>query len=323
MNASLSIFKLNTARAVVACFIVAGAMSLFGTRSALAQEESDDDTEAPLPAVTAETSRFGSDKLLLTGGVSQIEGAAGGGLTPWAVIGGYGTRDQFGATAFFTHIGLSDYSLNDAGALVSMFDRFEIEAAEQRFDTEKVGEALGLGRDFTFRQDVFGLKFKIYGDAVLDQDSWIPQVSAGLQYKKDDQGDVLRSIGAKSDQGVDFYLSATKLYLGESLLVNGTLRFTKANQIGLLGFGGDKNDSYQPEFEGSIAYLLSREFAAGVEYRMKPNNLGIAKENDWYDAFIAWAPNKHLTFTLAYVYLGNIVIKDNQRGLYLSAQVGF
>lgn len=25
-------------------------------------------------------------KLLLTGGVAQIEGAAGGGLTPWAVI---------------------------------------------------------------------------------------------------------------------------------------------------------------------------------------------------------------------------------------------
>ncbi|MGP1665525.1 MAG: DUF3034 family protein, partial [Rhodanobacter sp.] len=28
-----------------------------------------------------------SNKLLLTGGVSQLEGAAGGGLTPWAVIG--------------------------------------------------------------------------------------------------------------------------------------------------------------------------------------------------------------------------------------------
>jgi len=34
-----------------------------------------------------------SGKLLLTGGVSQIEGAAGGGLTPWAVIGGYGTGE--------------------------------------------------------------------------------------------------------------------------------------------------------------------------------------------------------------------------------------
>ncbi|MDE2280798.1 MAG: DUF3034 family protein, partial [Xanthomonadaceae bacterium] len=37
-----------------------------------------------------------SGKLLLTGGVSQIEGSAGGGLTPWALIGSYGTQGQFG-----------------------------------------------------------------------------------------------------------------------------------------------------------------------------------------------------------------------------------
>ena len=38
------------------------------------------------------------DRLIATSGVSQIEGAAGGGLVPWAVIAGYGTRDQFGIT---------------------------------------------------------------------------------------------------------------------------------------------------------------------------------------------------------------------------------
>ncbi len=300
------------------------AVSVFASTCAFAQVDDDDDEAAPpLPEVTAETSRAGSDKLLLTGGVSQLEGAAGGGLTPWAVIGGYGTRDQIGANAFITHLGLPDYTFNAAGALVSVFDRFELEAAEERFDTQNVGAALGIGRGFVFRQDIFGLKLKVLGDAVLEQDSWLPQVSAGLQYKKNDQGDVLAAIGAKSDHGIDFYLSATKLYLGESILVNGTLRFTKANQIGLLGFGGDRNNSYEPELEGSVAYLLSRTFAVGLEYRMKPNNLGIAQEDNWYDAFIAWAPTKHISLTLAYAYLGNIVIKDNQRGLYLSAQIGF
>ena len=34
-----------------------------------------------------------SGRLLLTQGVSNIEGAAGGGLASWAVISGYGTRD--------------------------------------------------------------------------------------------------------------------------------------------------------------------------------------------------------------------------------------
>ncbi len=265
----------------------------------------------------------GSDKLLLTGGVSQLEGAAGGGLTPWAVIGGYGTVNQVGANAFYTRVNVQDYHLDGAGALIGFLDRIELSVAQQRFDTEDVGTALGLGRGFSFRQNIIGLKVKVAGDVVLEQDSWLPQISLGAQFKKNDRGDVLRAIGAKDDQGVDFYVSATKLYLSQSILANVTLRYTKANQIGILGFGGDRNDSYKPQFEGSLAWLLSRKFAIGAEYRMKPDNLGIAREDDWFDAFIAWAPTKHVSLTLAYADLGNIVIKDRQRGLYASVQVGF
>lgn len=279
----------------------------------------------PSPAEQArpQSGLAGSDKLLLTGGVSQLEGAAGGGLTPWAVIGGYGTRDQIGASAFYTRVNVQDYHLDGAGALIGFLDRIELSIARQQFNTEGVGEALGLGRGFTFRQDIIGLKVKVAGDAVLDQDSWLPQISIGAQFKKNDRAAVLSAIGAKDDQGIDFYASATKLYLDQSILANITLRFTKANQIGILGFGGDRNDSYRPQFEGSIAWLLSRNLAIGAEYRMKPDNLGIAREDDWFDAFVAWAPSKHVSLTLAYADLGNIVIKDRQRGLYASVQVGF
>jgi hypothetical protein len=69
--------------------------------------------------------------------------------------------------------------------------------------------------------------------------------------------------------------------------------------------------------------LLSQKWAVGLEYRMKPDNLGIASEDNWFDAFVAYAPNKHVSFTVAYADLGNIVIKDNQRGVYASVQVGF
>jgi hypothetical protein len=265
----------------------------------------------------------GSDKLLLTGGVTQIEGAAGGGLTPWAVIGGYGTRDQIGANAFYTHVGLQDYHLDDLGVLVGFYDRVELSFARQRFDTEQVGAALGLGQGFTFTQKVFGAKVRLLGDAVLEQDSWLPQVALGVQYKTNDQSAVLHAIGAKHDSGTDLYLSATKLYLAQSLLLNGTLRLTKANQAGILGFGGDRHDRYRPQLEASAAYLLSRTLAIGAEYRMKPDNLGIAHEDDWYDVFVAWAPAKHVSLTLAYADLGNIVIHDDQRGLYLSLQIGF
>lgn len=285
-----------------------------GDDDAVAQEEQDQD-ETVLPDI--------SGKLLLTGGVTQLEGAAGGGLTPWAVIGGYGTRDQIGGNVFYTQVNVGDYRLDDTGVLIGIHDRVELSYARQRFDTQHVGALLGLGEGYTFTQDVFGVKVRVAGEAVLDQDRALPQIAVGLQYKRNDRGALLSAIGARDDSGVDVYVSATKLYLAHSLLLNGTLRFTKANQEGILGFGGDRHDRYRPQFEFSAAYLLSRKLAIGAEYRMKPDNLGIAREDDWYDLFVAWAPCKRVSVTLAYADLGNIVIKDHQRGLYASLQVGF
>lgn len=264
-----------------------------------------------------------SGKLLLTGGVTQVEGAAGGGLTPWAVIGGYGTQEQIGANAYYTRVNLSDYSLDSYGVLVGVFDRVELSASRQSFDTEKVGALLGLGRGFKIKQDSFGVKVKLLGDAVLEQDRWVPQVSVGALYKRNQEGALLSAIGAKDDSGTDFYVSATKLYLNQSVLLNATVRFTKANQFGILGFGGDKHDRYRPQFEASAAYLINRNLAVGAEYRSKPDNLNIAVEDDAWDVFVAWAPVKNVSLTVAYVDLGNIVIRDKQRGVYGSLQVGF
>jgi hypothetical protein len=264
-----------------------------------------------------------SDKLLLTGGVTNIEGTAGGGIVPWAIIGGYGTKDQVGGNAFYTNVGLPSYHLGDTGALIGLFDRVEISYAHERFDTENVGAALGLGHGFTFQQDIVGVKVRLLGDAVLEQDSWIPQIAVGAEYKSNNQEAIVKAVGATRSEGTDYYIAATKLYLDQSVLVDLTVRFTDANQTGLLGFGSNGNTNYHVELEGSVAYLLSRNWAIGAEYRQKPNNLAIAKEDDWYDAFVAWAPTKNVSVTLAYADLGNIVIKDNQRGLYASVQLGF
>jgi hypothetical protein len=280
-----------------------------------------DDTPAPFPLM-GQGGFFDSGKLLATGGVSNLEGAGGGGLSTWALISGYGTRDAVGADGHFTYIDLGSYSLWTEGAAVGLFDRVELSYAYQSFDTEDVGAKLGLGKGFTIDQDVVGAKIKLVGDAVYDQDSWLPQVAAGLQYKHNDKGWLVSAIGGKSADGTDFYASATKLFLAESLLVDATLRETKANQFGFLGFGGDRNDSYSTEFEGSAAYLLSRQFAVGAEYRTKPDNLGIAREDDAWDLFAAYFINKNVSVTLAYLNLGNIVIENNQQGVYVSVQAG-
>jgi hypothetical protein len=265
---------------------------------------------------------FDSGKLLATGGVSNVEGAGGGGLATWALISGYGTRDGVGINAHGTFIRTGDYSLWSGGASIGLFDRVELSYAHQSFDTQHVGALLGLGQGFTIDQDIYGAKVKIIGDAVYDQDSWLPQVAAGVQYKRNDRGWLIKAIGGGSDNGTDYYVAFTKLFLAQSLLVNATVRETKANQFGILGFGGDKDNGYSTEFEGSAAYLFSRNFAVGGEYRTKPDNLGIAREDAAWDVFAAYFLTKNVSLTAAYVDLGNIVIKDHQNGAYLSVQVG-
>lgn len=261
-------------------------------------------------------------KLLATGGVTQLEGAAGGGLTPWALIGGYGTNDQIGVNAFGTKVWSDDYNLTAYGAQAGLFNRVELSIARHVFDTEDVGTALGLGEGYEFRQTIFGAKVRLFGDAILDQDSWLPQVAVGIQYKDNERDDLLRAIGARSGNGTDYYVTATKLFLGQSLLVNGTARLTKANELGILGFGGE-DDRHELMLEGSVGYLLSRNWLVGAEYRMKPDNLGIVKESDWFDAFVAWVPSKNVSVTLAYADLGTVAIRDDQKALYLSVQLGF
>ena len=265
---------------------------------------------------------FDGGKLLATGGVSQVEGAGGGGLANWALITGYGTRDGIGANVHYTAVPLPDYTLQTTGVAVGLFDRLELSYAWQAFDTQDVGAALGLGRGFTFHQNIFGAKLKLIGDAVYDQDSWLPQIAVGLQHKENDRGAVIAAVGGKNSVGTDFYVTATKLLLAESLLVDATVRETKANQFGILGFGGDKHNDYSTQFEGSGAYLFSRRFALGAELRTKPSNLGIVHEGAAWDLFAAYFLNKNLSITAAYADLGNIAIQNDQHGAYLSLQAG-
>ncbi|MES2128599.1 MAG: DUF3034 family protein [Pseudomonadota bacterium] len=267
-------------------------------------------------------------KLLATGGVSQLEGAGGGGLAPWALITGYGTRDSWGANVHASHVGTQDYAMDSAGVAVGLSDRLEFSLAQQIFRGSLAPlDALHI------EQDIVGMKVKIAGDAVYGQDSALPQLAIGAMVKRNKGVGGLgalgvtnvKQLGANSDSGTDVYLAATKILLEQSLLLNGTLRLTKANQMGLLGFGGDRNDSYRLKPEVSAAYLFTRRLVGGVEYRAKPRNLGLDEEKAYYDAFVAWFPNKHVSVTAAYAVLGEITVfnKASQKGLYLSVQAGF
>ncbi|RZL39557.1 MAG: DUF3034 family protein [Rubrivivax sp.] len=274
-------------------------------------------------------------KLLLTGGVSSIDGAAGGGLTPWALTGSYATQGEVGGTAFVTRAKTGNYGLSTYGAALSVQDRFEVSIARQDLDTE--GNLAPLGLDgLHLRQDILAAKLRLVGDAVLESDTLMPQVAIGIEHKRTDAGalgpTLFGALGARAS-GTDLYVSATKLFLAEGLLVNLTLRATKANQNGLLGFGGAQGRGMRVQPEFSIAKLLTRNLAIGLEFRAKPDNLhdsvlgaGALKEDDWKDVFVAWAPNKQVSITAAWVDLGRIapaVQPKRQTGAYLSAQLAF
>jgi hypothetical protein len=262
------------------------------------------------------------DRLLATGGVSQMEGAAGGGLIPWALIAGYGTDKQVGFAAYYSHARTSGgFELDTGGAAIGLMNRVEISLSQQKFGLSNVAPG-------SVEVDTVGIKLRLVGDAVYDQDRWLPQLSIGalIKHNENYQG-VPKAIGAKSSSGVDYYLAASKLYLaalaGRNLLLNGTLIATKENQFGILGFGGDKNDDYEIQPAISMALMLTDGFMVGAEYRAKPNNLTAFKEEDAKSVFVAWFPVKNFSITAAYLDLGQIATKPDQSAWYFSGQIPY
>ena len=251
-------------------------------------------------------------RLLATSGVTQLEGAAGGGLVPWALISGYGEQGESSLSAFTTRTDVQDFRLEVLGASWSYNNQLELSAAQQSFRLKNTATEI--------RQEIYGAKIKLAGDAVF---AALPQLALGLQHKRLLDGDTAAAVGADNNtQGTDFYLSASKVHLaalaGYNVLWNATVRASKANQMGLLGFGGDDNGGYQWLPEVSALVLLRDGFAVGAEYRSKPDNLAAFREDDYRDLFIAWFPHKQLNLTLAWAQLGSIAGSDDQDGLYLS-----
>ncbi|MCP4586807.1 DUF3034 family protein [Pseudoalteromonas sp.] len=250
-----------------------------------------------------------SGKLLATPGVSQVEGSAGGGIVPWAQLAGYASDEEIAINGFCSRADVSDYSLDVCGAQLNIYDRVEFSYAEQRF------EVPALNTDI--EQSITGAKVRLYGDIVYSK--W-PQLSLGVQHKSLDDGSIANLLGAEDTSGTDIYLAASKLHLGALVgynwFWNTTFRYSDANQLGLLGFGGPDSDK-ELLFEASTAVFLTHQIAVGVEYREKSNNLGLG-EQDWQDVFVAWFPNKYVSVTAAWLDLGSIAGAKDQTGWYLS-----
>ncbi|WP_439101211.1 DUF3034 family protein [Congregibacter sp.] len=255
----------------------------------------------------------GDSKLLGTSGGQQIEGQAGGGIVPWALLAGYGDVGEYGVSAAATRVAVDDFTLDVAGLAVSYHNRFELSFARQTLDVAPLG--------LEIQQDILGGKLRLGGDLIYGK---TPMITAGMQWKKNRDSTVPELLGAADDEGMDYTLSASRLWLdafaGRNVFANATLRYTEAHQTGLLGFGYPDGDSPQLVAEGSLGIFLSRRWVLGFEYRQKPDQLQSVSEDAWADLFVGWFPGKRVSLIGAYTDLGDIAGLTDQRGFYLSLQ---
>ena len=258
-------------------------------------------------------SAIAGSKVIGTGGATTIEGSAGGGIVPWAVINGYASSGQWSVTGFSNQVGVDDFSLRTIGAGFSYGNQLEVSLTQQTFALDTIGGDL--------KQTIVGVKYHVAGELLYTE---MPQISVGAQWKKHQNFELPQAVGALDDQGIDWYVAASKVWLdafaGRNLLLNATVRATKANQTGLLGFGSVNDNSYQLMTELSAAVLLTPHWAVGAEFRQKPNQLAFADEEHWRDVFTAWFINKNVSLVGGYVDLGSIAGLPNQQGYYVAVE---
>lgn len=236
---------------------------------------------------------YNDGKVFLTEGVSMVDGAAGGGAVPWAVIAGNETRDGINANVHYTFASLPNYSLNTAGVAVGFYDRVELSYAYSVLPTGSTFDTVGLLNSVlsgsstsstiggvepwntTIKMTIYGAKIRLLGEAIYDSDTWEPQVAIGGFYKINANKALLQTLGADKNKDFEGYIALTKIFFPISTAIDITARYTSANETGLTGFGNiDSGNHRKLRLEGSLAYLLQKNIAIGGEFQQHGDNLG-------------------------------------------------
>ena len=252
-------------------------------------------------------------RLAGTGGVSSINGTGGGGLTGWATLAGYAGQGQTGFTGYLSRADVDDFRLDVAGATATFSNRLELGIARQRFRIKAAGVDIDQLR-YTAKWRVIGNL--LYGDG--------PQVSVAAEHGRLQDPATARALGARQDSDTEWVLSVANGWIDglfhRTTAVNVNLRHSRANQFGILGYGGDDKDNPW-QLEAAAVLFPFRDIAIGAEYRQKPDNLSAITEDPARDFFIAWFPDKRFSLTAAWLDLGRIAGQPDQQGYYLSFQV--
>ena len=205
----------------------------------------------------------------------------------------------------------------------TLWDRVELSYAYDNLEiadlTSKIHRVTGMRADSSHAElHNFNLRVNLLKEGDYKQ-AWLPAITAGIHYKYNatehdlnkSLNGVLKSIGVKDDSGIDYTLTATKMFkeiLPRPLVLSAGVRVTKASHIGLLGF----SDTYQAVGEFNFAQFLTDNLALVGEYRMKPDKLKripglVEKEDDWWDLAFFYILNNHSSISVGYLNPGHVL----------------
>jgi len=178
-------------------------------------------------------------------------------------------------------------------------------------------ETIAQDNQTTKRKNNLGAKLLLLPENAFNT-KFLPAVSVGSIFKH------TSNAGAGVDAtGADYYLVATKLItqLPRPVLLSGGVLSTKGRVTGVFGFDKDRAET----LFGNIDVVLPWNFIAGFEYKQGARFSDFKNANYW-DAHLAWTPNKNLSLILAYVNAGSYKssnVTGLGNGVVLSAQYAF
>jgi hypothetical protein len=272
-----------------------------------------------------------------------IEGYGGGAITPMAYLVNPGKPGTvFGLpSASFSNVMMGSKNLQALAVTETLFGRIELGYALDRLGLGSLPSDIkdATGADIETHH-LFLHNFNVRGLLVEENQfglPFIPALTGGVHFKVNDGisdindrlGGALNTIGYERSNGVDFTLTASKTICGDftlkrPLIVSAGLRNSSAAQLGLLGFGDDR----QFTFEGNVAYLPTDWLLVAYEFRQKANPYDripglVGDEDNWNAIDVSWIINSHATLVAGWGAFGNIANTNEDGAWWLQFKYEF
>lgn len=268
---------------------------------------------------------FSTHELFAGPPFNNLEGAGGVALNPLAYVADsegedshlkIGNTDIIGKPRFGVwYINLGDPTIDwtAIGVADTLFKRLEVSYGYETISWEDHP---------TFHKNNIGAKFLILPENSFDSE-FVPALSIGTIYKTTSAAGV-HSLGLPlRTSGQDWYIVTTKTIkqLPLPVILSGGVLSSQEYVTGVLGF---HNKRKQTGF-ANIDVVLPHGFVVGYEFK-QGEQFSAYKNANYWDAHLAWTPNKNLTLIAAYAATGDFAASTRTGlgdGFVLSAQYAF